>query len=93
MNRKDRGINRFHVDDSLGQYQDARFSHIVPDRPDSHYAGRHPNDPDGQGPTSVLMKAGDLYLNYRMPDYVLEGAHGCPIDRDGPDPYQRALQF
>nr|MCS5608966.1 phytanoyl-CoA dioxygenase family protein [Candidatus Poribacteria bacterium] len=85
--------------------------------PSSHYAGRQPNDPekpsfDGQGPKSLSMKAGDLYLlssqtwhrgapntsdrvrylfhqvygqrfvaqrfwpylNYHMPDYVLEGA-------------------
>ena len=85
--------------------------------PGSHYAGRPPNDVEnpifeGQGPVSLAMKAGDLYLlngqtwhrgapnqtdrvrylfhqvygqrfvaqrfwpylNYHMPDYVLEGA-------------------
>ncbi len=85
--------------------------------PGSHYSGRQPSDPDnpsfeGQGPVSLHMKAGDLYLlngqtwhravpntsdrvrylfhqvysqrfvaqrfwpylNYKMPDYVLEGA-------------------
>lgn len=85
--------------------------------PGSHYSGSQPNDPEkpifeGQGPVSLLMKAGDLYLlngqtwhrgiinqtdrtrylfhqvygqrfvaqrfwpylNYHMPDYVLEGA-------------------
>lgn len=35
--------------------------------PGSHYAGRHPNDPDhpsflGQDPISVFCKAGDIYL-------------------------------
>ena len=35
--------------------------------PRSHYAGRRPNDPenpsfDGQGPVSILAKAGDAYL-------------------------------
>lgn len=35
--------------------------------PGSHYAGRHPNDPDhpifaGRGPVSVFCKAGDIYL-------------------------------
>ena len=145
LNRKDSGINRFHIDDSLEfpitddeiKYHDRRvrmpvfrmsFQIALTDQdedqcgpsqfvPGSHYAGRPPNDPenptfDGQGPKSLLMKAGDLYLlssqtwhrgapntsdrvrylfhqvygqrfvaqrfwpylNYHMPDYVLEGA-------------------
>ena len=145
LNRRDMGINRFHVDDSLEfpiaddniSSHDRRlqmpvfrmsFQIALTDQdedqygpsqfvPGSHYAGRHPDDPenptfDGQGPTSLLMQAGDLYLlssqtwhrgapntsdrvrylfhqvygqrfvaqrfwpylNYRMPDYVLEGA-------------------
>ena len=95
LNRKDLGINNFHIDDSLefpidddaikshdrclrmpvfrmsfqialtdqdeDQYGPSQFV------PGSHYAGRQPNDPekpsfDGQGPKSLSMKAGDLYL-------------------------------
>ncbi|NKB69864.1 MAG: hypothetical protein GKR89_22560 [Candidatus Latescibacteria bacterium] len=144
LNRRDGGINAFHLDDGvefptgegmerhdprlrmpvlrmsvqialtdqdLVQYGPSQFV------PGSHYAGRPPTDTEepvfaGQGPVSLLMKAGDLYLlngqtwhrgapnqtdrarylfhqvygqrfvaqrfwpylNYRMPDYVLEGA-------------------
>lgn len=144
LNRKDLGINRFHVDDgiefpippemdrhdprlqmpvlrmsvqiALTDQDDVKYgpSQFVPG---SHYSGRQPSDPEdptfeGRGPTSLLMKAGDLYLlngqtwhrgapnqtnrvrylfhqvygqrfvaqrfwpylNYRMPDYILEGA-------------------
>lgn len=145
LNRKDLGINRFHIDDSLEfpiiddniKSHDRRlrmpvfrmsFQIALTDQdedqygpsqfiPGSHYAGRQPNDPesptfDGQGSKSLHMKAGDLYLlssqtwhrgapntsdrvrylfhqvysqrfvaqrfwpylNYKMPDYVLEGA-------------------
>ena len=144
LNRKDLGINRFHVDDgiefpitaemdrhdprmqmpvlrmsvqiALTDQDDVKYgpSQFVPG---SHYSGRQPEDPEhptfeGKGPVSLLMKTGDLYLlngqtwhrgapnqtdqvrylfhqvygqrfvaqrfwpylNYRMPDYVLEGA-------------------
>ncbi|MXV73800.1 phytanoyl-CoA dioxygenase family protein [Candidatus Poribacteria bacterium] len=144
LNRKDLGINRFHIDDgvefpitpemdrhdprlrmpvlrmsvqiALTDQDEVKYgpSQFVPG---SHYSGRQPDDPEhptfeGKGPTSLLMKAGDLYLlngqtwhrgapnqtdrvrylfhqvygqrfvaqrfwpylNYRMPDYVLEGA-------------------
>ena len=145
LNRRDHGINRFHVDDGLEfpiqnesvKRHDPRLRMPVlrmsvqialtdqdEDRfgpsqfvPGSHYAGRSPNDPEhpifeGQRPVSLHMKAGDLYLlngqtwhrgvpntsdrvrylfhqvygqrfvsqrfwpylNYHMPDYVLEGA-------------------
>ena len=144
LNRKDLGINRFHIDDgvefpitpemdrhdprlrmpvlrmsvqiALSDQDEVKYgpSQFVPG---SHYSGRQPDDPehptfDGKEPVSLLMKAGDLYLlngqtwhrgapnqtdrvrylfhqvygqrfvaqrfwpylNYRMPDYVLEGA-------------------
>ena len=144
LNRKDLGINRFHVDDgvefpitpqmdrhdprlrmpvfrmsvqiALTDQDDVKYgpSQFVPG---SHYSGRQPDEPEqptfgGKTPVSLLMKAGDLYLlngqtwhrgapnqtdrvrylfhqvygqrfvaqrfwpylNYRMPDYVLEGA-------------------
>ena len=145
LNRKDLGINQFHIDDSLEfpitddqiKYHDRRlrmpvfrmsFQIALTDQdedqygpsqfvPGSHYAGRQPSDQenptfDGQMPKSLLMKAGDLYLlssqtwhrgapntsdrvrylfhqvygqrfvaqrfwpylNYHMPDHVLEGA-------------------
>ena len=144
LNRKDLGINRFHIDDGVEfpitpemERHDPRLRMPVlrmsvqialtdqdevkygPSQfvPGSHYSGRQPDDPeyptfDGKPPVSLLMKAGDLYLlngqtwhrgapnqsdrirylfhqvygqrfvaqrfwpylNYRMPDYVLEGA-------------------
>jgi len=144
LNRKDLGINRFHIDDgvefpitpemerhdprlqmpvlrmsvqiALTDQDDVKYgpSQFVPG---SHYSGRQPDNSEhptfeGKSPISLLMKAGDLYLlngqtwhrgapnqsdrvrylfhqvygqrfvaqrfwpylNYRMPDYVLEGA-------------------
>ncbi|RKU29961.1 hypothetical protein C6497_05150 [Candidatus Poribacteria bacterium] len=144
LNRKDLGINRFHIDDcvefpitpemdrhdprlrmpvlrmsvqiALTDQNEVKYgpSEFVPG---SHYSGRQPDDPDnptfeGKKPVSLLMNAGDLYLlngqtwhrgapnqtdrvrylfhqvygqrfvaqrfwpylNYRIPDYVLDGA-------------------
>ena len=95
LNRRDLGINSFHVDDglefpitnnevkrhnpriripvfrmsvqvALTDQDEDRYgpSQFVPG---SNYAGREPNDPEiptfeGQGPVSLLMNAGDLYL-------------------------------
>ena len=144
LNRRDRGINRFHLDDVVEfpiapgmERHDPRLRMPVlrmsvqialtdqdeveygPSQfvPGSHYAGRQPDETEmpsfeGREPVSLLMQAGDLYLlngqtwhrgapnqtdrvrylfhqvygqrfvaqrfwpylNYRMPDYVLEGA-------------------
>lgn len=143
LNRKDFGINRFHIDDGVEfpigpgmERHDPRLRMPVlrmsvqialtdqdhekygPSQfvPGSHYSGRQPGDTErptfeGQGPVSLLMKTGDLYLlngqtwhrgalnqtdrirylfhqvygqrfvaqrfwpylNYHIPDYVLEG--------------------
>ena len=50
--------------------------------PGSHYSGRHPNSQehpefDGRGPTSILCKAGDIYLQNN------QGWHrGAPVTSD-----------